>query len=618
MAMRLGMGSTQLNRFVFLVLSVLFLHSASLTAQDPSYLDFTERTEMVPVRDGVRLHTRIFTPRQASEPLPMLLLRTPYGIEGAPDRIKVQLSELARDGYIFVFQDIRGRYKSEGKFVMNRPMGLDGVDERTDAYDTIGWLITNVKGNNGRVGALGISYPGWLAAMAGIKPHPALKATSPQAPMTDTWMGDDFFHRGAFRLSYGFEYAADMELSSDGSVPLPIDVFDTYDWYLRQGPPANLTKLLAGRVPTWTAFTQHPTYDGFWKARALPTYLTAVSVPTLTVGGWWDQEDLYGALATYAALEPHDSGGRNVLVMGPWNHGGWSRGEGRKLGAVDFGQEAGRSFREMVQAPWFACWLKDRGTRAFAEALMFDAGTRAWREFDQWPPKQRTETRKLYLLPGGKLGFNAPTSTAGAFDAWVSDPSRPVPYRQRPVEQTSDPRGSRWSAWMTEDQRFVHNRPDVMSWQTDTLTEDLSIAGYLAATLFASTTGSDADWAVKLIDVYPEDGTREPRMNGFQLMVAGDILRGRYRRGFDRPEPIRTNTVLPYTVDLQQQSYTFRKGHRIMVQVQSTWFPVYDRNPQTWVPNIFQAKASDYRSATHKIWRTSRYPSHVSIPVLVR
>lgn len=571
---------------------------------------------MVPMRDGVKLNTLIYAPADQPEPLPFLMLRTPYGIEGRFDRLLGNyFSELARERYIFVLQDIRGRYRSEGQFVMNRPLEPRGVDETTDTWDTVEWLLPNVTPNNGRVGVLGISYPGWLAAMAGVNPHSAVKAISPQAPMTDTWMGDDFFHNGAFRLSYGFEYAADMELTNDGSTRLPITRYDTYDWYLAQGPLSTLTTLLGGRVPTWTSFVAHPMYDAFWQARALPTYLTRLTVPTLTVGGWWDQEDLYGPLATYRALEKLDTAGINYLVMGPWNHGGWQRA-GDSLGRIGFGDETGTYFRQEAQAPWFAYWLKDKERLPLPEALMFESGSNQWRAFDAWPPRQATP-RKLYFAANGALSFEAPGGAAPAFDAFVSDPAHPVPYRRRPIQLTYHPAGSGWAPWMVEDQRLVHNRPDVLSWETQPLTGAVTIAGDLTARLFASTTGEDADWVVKLIDVYPDSARKQaPDMGGYQLMVAGEILRGRYRESWSRPTPLVPNRVTRFTIDLRGQSYTFKPGHRIMVQVQSSWFPVYDRNPQTWVPNIFTAAAADFRAQTHRVYRSARFPSHIELPVV--
>jgi putative CocE/NonD family hydrolase len=604
---------------------LLFLAgAASATAQSPDSIPgFSSRLAMIPMRDGARLHTRIYRPLGHDEPLPILMVRTPYGIEGRAARVlPSDYRELVSEGYVFVFQDIRGRYASEGEFVMTRPLRAPsdsrGVDETTDTWDTVEWLVTNVAGNNGRAGVLGVSYPGWLAAMAGINPHPAVRAVSPQAPMTDVWLGDDFFHQGAFRLSYGFEYAADMELSKDGSVPVPVTRYDTYDWYLAQGPLGSLTTLLGGKAPTWTAFTQHPAYDGYWQRRALTGYLTRLTVPTLTVGGWWDQEDFFGPLATYAALEKLDTAGINYLVMGPWNHGGWSRRAGDSLGSIDFMDSTGAWFREQVQAPWFAYWLKDKGRLPLPEALLFVAGRNGWKAFDRWPPAAtEAPVRKLYFRANGGLSFESPGRPADEYDEFVSDPAHPVPYRRRPIQLTYDPRGSDWSGWQVEDQRLVHNRPDVLSWETEPLAEELTIAGKVAAKLFATTTGADADWVVKLIDVYPDSAKYlAPRMGGYQLMVTGDILRGRYRTGWDRPTPIVPNRVTAYTVDLRQQAYTFRKGHRVMVQVQSSWFPVYDRNPQTWVANIFTATAADFRAQTHRIYRMPRFPSHVEIQVL--
>ncbi|HVZ47464.1 MAG TPA: CocE/NonD family hydrolase [Gemmatimonadaceae bacterium] len=575
------------------------------------------RMAMVPMRDGVKLRTKVCTMRGAAQPLPILLTRTPYGIDGL-ELIGNQYRFLAADGYQFVYQDIRGRYGSEGKFAMNVPLHTVGdarkTDEATDAYDTIDWLVRNVPNNNGRVGVLGVSYPGFLATMAGIHPHPALKAISPQAPMTDTWLGDDFFHQGAFRLSYGFEYAGDMELSNNSSVPLPIGAWDTYQWYLDLGPLANVeAKYFKGRVPTWTAFTQHPAYDAYWKARAVETHVERAEVPTLTVGGWWDQEDRFGPLATYKALERADAAGRNFLVMGPWNHGGWRRAD-RRMPVVDPG--TADDFLRNVERPFFAKYLKDAPGVTVPEARLDDAGAREWRTFDVWPPRDRVTPRSLYLRAGGRLSFEPPTEGDIAFDQYVSDPANPVPYRPRPVEQTYDPRGSRWRTWETEDQRFVDGRPDVLTYRSEPLDADLTIAGDVTARLVAATTGRDADWVVKLIDVFPDSVPDDWSMGGYELMVAHEIMRGRYRKSFTTPEPIQPNAPTPFTVDLHQQAYTFRKGHRVMVQVQSTWFPLYDRNPQTWVRNIFQARPVDFQSKTHRIWHTPSQASRVDVTVL--
>jgi hypothetical protein len=606
----------------------LTLFAARLAAQQ-SAPGFACREEMIAMRDGVRLHTTIFTPAGQADTLPILMQRTPYGVPACPfsQPIPAAYRELAADGYIFVFQDIRGRSRSEGQFVMNRPFhspsDAAGVDEATDAYDAVEWLIHNVPGNNGRVGVLGVSYPGWLAEAVLVNPHPAVKAISPQAPMTDTWMGDDFFHQGAFRQSYGFEYGWGMEAEMVGApARMPITRYDVYDWYLSFPSLKALTDSTGAlRLPTWRRFVEHPAYDSVWQARAFQRTVSRPTVPTLTVGGFWDQEDLFGPQATYAALERLDTGRVNYLVLGPWSHGEWAGPGGESLGNVHFGSSTSDTFRLRIQAPWFAWWLKGRGDGHFPEAQLFDAGARQWRGFDRWPPREAT-VRGLYFHANGELTFEPPSDRVG-YDQYVSDPAHPAPYRPRPVEITYS-RGSRWSRWMTEDQRFVDGRPDVLTWQTAPLTNDVMIAGDVTARLFASTTGSDADWVVKLIDVYPDSAgghpemTGHPEMGGYELMIAGDIMRGRYRRSFERPQAIAPNVPETYTVDLHQQAYTFRAGHRIMVQVQSSWFPLYDRNPQTFVANLFEAPASAYRAQTQRVYRTARYPSRVDVMVLAR
>ena len=605
------------RHFAFILTTAVILTDIPGWAQSTAPVAYSCRFVKIPMRDGVSLNTSVCEPRTSQAPLPFLLTRTPYGIAG-DTVVRNDYRYLAEDRYIFVFQDIRGRYGSEGEFIMQRPLrdtaDPKSVDETTDTYDTVGWLLKNVPNNNGRAGALGVSYPGFLATMAGINPHPAMKAISPQAPMTDTWMGDDFFHQGAFRLSYGFEYAGSMELSNDQSVPLPINRWDTYDWYLALGPLSNVNaRYFRGKVPTWNAFVAHPAYDTLWRKRAVQPALKAPAVPTLTVGGWWDQEDRFGPLATYEGLERGDTNNRNFLVMGPWNHGGW-RNPARRMPVVDVGTQD--TYLRDVEAPWFAYYLKDRGRLKQPEAMLYDAGAQRWRELDSWPPKSTGTPKSLYLRAGGSLSFTPPEAGESPFDQYVSDPAHPVPYRPRPIEQTYDPRGSRWRTWETEDQRFVTNRPDVVSWVTDPLTEDVLVAGDITARLIASTTGRDADWAVKLIDVFPDSMPDNWQLGGYQLMVAHEIMRGRYRKSFSKPEPLAANTPLAFTVDMHQQSHTFRKGHRIMVQVQSTWFPVYDRNPQTWVPNIFRARAADFKAQTHRIWHSPTHRSRIEISVM--
>jgi putative CocE/NonD family hydrolase len=606
--------------FLFVLVAALVVDTRPAHVQQP--VNAADRFEvidvMIPTRDGVRLSTKIFTPRSQAGPLPIILKRTPYGIAGSAGNFNAYFKALADDGYIFVFQDIRGKFGSEGTFVMQRPPRAEGdtasLDEGTDTYDTIDWLLKNVRGNNGRVGMLGVSYDGWTTVMGALQPHPALKAVSPQASPADMWLGDDFHHNGAFRLSYGFEYAAMMESGKDVQ-QFTFDRYDTFDWYLSLGPLSNVNaKYLHGKIPTWNDYVAHPDYDEFWKRQTMVPHLTGVKVPTLNVAGWWDQEDFYGPVRIYEALEKFDTQHLNYLVVGPWRHGGWASGTGESLGAIPFGSATSEFFRQKVQAPFFAHFLKDKGPRDFPEALTFESGANEWRRWEQWPPRSRTETRGLYFGAHEQLAMTAPASTG--FDEYISDPAHPVPYRHRPIQPTYFPGGSKWSTWLVEDQRFVDDRADVLSWETGPLESDLTIAGEVVAHLFASTTGSDADWIVKLIDVYPEDNPSNWDLAGFQLMVSNEVFRGRYRTSIEKPAPIEPNKVFEYAWSLHTQDYTFKKGHRVMVQVQSTWFPIIDRNPQTFVPNIFEAKESDFKAATHRVYRTPEFPSRVDIPVV--
>ena len=595
---------------------------AQQKARDYSEL-FDKSEVMIPMRDGAKLHTEIYTPKNAAEPLPILFERTPYGISDpgkGPSRMLSRYDELMSDGYIFVFQDIRGRYGSEGKFIMLRPVhdpsDTKGVDESTDTYDTIDWLVKNVPHNNGRVGLDGISYDGFLVTMGMVNPHPALKAASEQACMGDTFLGDDFFHNGAFRLSYAFEYTPLLEKNNE-NYSFPFDRFDVYEWYLGLGALSNANaKYFHGSIPTWNDFIAHPNYDDFWKHHAVAYSLKEPTVPNLNVAGWWDQEDFYGPMATYQRLEKLDKRNLNYVVAGPWNHGGWGHGAGNSLGEIPFGSDTGVYFRQKVEAPWFAFWLKDKGKLPLKEALLFQTGSDTWTAFDSWPPRE-AGTRNLYFHEDGKLSFDAPQAAAEAFDTYLSDPAHPVPYRHRPVDMTYPPdHPGSWYTWLVQDQRFVDQRPDVLTWETDELSDDVTLAGQVTAKIFAATTGSDSDWIVKLIDVYPEKNSQNWRLSGYELMIADEIFRGRFRNSFEKPEPITPGEVTPFTIDLHTADHVFKKGHRIMVQVQSTWFPLYDRNPQIFVPNIFEAKESDYQKATQRVYRSKRFPSSVEISVL--
>jgi uncharacterized protein len=574
---------------------------------------------MIAMRDGQRLYTQVYAPKAAAAPLPILLLRTPYGAGAAdPARIATALPELTAEGFIVVLQDIRGRFKSEGTFVMLRQprdrKNAKAIDESTDTYDTIDWLLANVPGHNGRVGIAGTSYGAWLAVMGMLEPHPALKAVVPQASPADMWIGDDFHHNGAFRLSYGLEYAYRMESSKEVANPAAIiDTYDTFDWYLNLGPLANVTaKYFREKIPTWNDFVTHPDYDAFWQRQAFAPWLTRVTVPTLNVAGWWDQEDFYGPLKIYELLEQHDASHQNFLVVGPWNHGGWSSGEGRKLGRVDFGSATATYYRQHVLTPFLAYYLKGTGSAPVSEALTFRTGTNEWVQHDTWPPRREVTDRRLYLQADRRLSFDPPAAgDAPAFDSYVSDPASPVPYRPRPIRLNAG-----WSTWLVEDQRFVHRRPDVLDWASEPLASDLTISGKIVAHLFAASSGTDSDWIVKLIDVYPEKYAADPEMGGYQLMIAGDVLRARYRRGFEKPAPLTPDAVEHYQIAFPANDHVVRAGHRIMVQVQSTWFPVIDRNPQRFVANIFLAQASDFQPATQRVFRSGSQASYIAVPTV--
>ncbi len=605
---------------VALLAGALWPARAHVQQADGPAAGFLVTEAMIPMRDGVKLHTRVFVPEKRTQPLPILMNRTPYGVANAERTFVTRLRTLADEGYIFVFQDIRGKYGSEGQFVMQRPARAPGdtkaLDEGTDTWDTIEWLLANTSGHNGRVGMMGVSYDGWTTIMGALEPHPALRAISPQASPADMWLGDDFHHNGAFRLSYGFEYAYGVDGGKE-SQDFPFDRYDTYDFYLALGSLSNANaRYLHGRIPTWNDYVAHPDYDAFWKRQTLIPHIREARVPTLNVAGWWDQEDFYGPLALYDALERHDTHGLSRLVVGPWNHGGWNAVSGDKLGAIPFDSATSKYFRDEVQAPFFAYYLKDRGRLELPEALTFESGSNRWRSWETWPPKAGTEERRLYFGEGRALSFTRPAAPDPAFDAYVSDPAHPVPYRHRPIQATYFPGGSKWNDWLVEDQRFVADRPDVLSFESAPLEEAITIAGEVTAHLYASTTGSDADWVVKLIDVYPEKNPEDWTLAGYQLMVSNEVFRGRYRKGFETPQPVPAGAVEEYSFSLHTQNHAFLKGHRLMVQVQSSWFPLIDRNPQTFVPSIFEAKPEDFRAATHRVHRSARYPSHVSLPVI--
>jgi uncharacterized protein len=586
---------------------------------------FDKQDVMIPTRDGIKLHTEIYVPKHADGPLPFIFERTPYGLHDDEKGFTTKFGiyeELIPENFIFVFQDIRGRYGSEGTFVMFRDPRDKGdphaIDEGTDTNDTVDWLLKNVPNNNGKVGILGISYGGWLTTMALLDPHPAIKAASEQASPADQFLGDDFHHNGAFRLSYGFEYSTEMETGKE-NYSFQFNRFDTYDWYLNELGPISTgnANYLHGSVPTWNNFVDHPNYDEFWQKQAFAPYLKSLKlkVPNLNVTGWWDQEDFYGPNKIYELLEKNDSDHMNYLVAGPWNHGGWAGRDGSHLGKIEFGSDTSKYFRQSVELPWFTYWLKGKGELPLHEALTFETGSNKWNRYDQWPPRQGITDQKLYLHGSSQLSFDPPTDAGSkAYDSYISDPAHPVPYRHQPVSRTYGVVPG-WSTWLVEDQRFVYLRPDVAAWQTPVLDHDVTVTGDIAAHLFASTTGSDSDWIVKLIDVYPQDYPSDPAMGGYQMMVADEVFRGRFRKSFERPEAIKPGEVTAYTIDLHANDHTFLEGHQMMVQVQSTWFPIIDRNPQKFVPNIYKASASDYQAATQRVYRSKEFPSYIELPV---
>ncbi len=581
---------------------------------------------MVPMRDGVELYTQVYSPRDASQGYPILLTRTPYSVrfyEVDEYRFPLGPSEsFTREGYIFVYQDVRGKFRSEGEFEHHVPYKADkstpkDVDESSDAYDTIEWLIRNVPGHNGRVGVWGISYGGWQTAMAMIDAHPALVAASPQAAPADQFVGDDYHHNGAFRLMYAFGWTSRNARvrsgpTEDRTVPFKFGTPDGYQFFLDLGAIPNVnSRLFHGEVPTWNDFVAHGTYDEYWRSKNVLKDIGSVTIPVLNVAGWFDAEDYFGPLGIYYTIERETPGNQSALVVGPWRHGGWARTDGERLGHIQFGSPTSEYYRTNVELPFFNYHLKNLGDWRSPEAVVFVTGSNTWRTYDRWPPPG-AQPLDLYFHAGGALSFVPPSdSTAVAYDEFVSDPSKPVPY-------TAETRTSQGHEWVVEDQRFAARRPDVLVYETDVLTEDVTIAGPIIASLYVATTGTDADWIAKVIDVYPgdaPDNSPNPagvRMGGFQMMLAGDVFRSKFRNSFTIPEPVVPGEVVRIEFDLLDKHHTFRRGHKIMVHVQSTWFPLIDRNPQTFV-DIYQAEESDFQRQVHRVYRSAEYPSHVRV-----
>jgi len=602
-----------MRKFFTAILFIFFLSVAPVHSQN--VYAYKQTIVMIPMRDGVKLYTVIFSPEMQNTSYPILLERTPYGAYRPWNYIPYP-NTMGRAGYIFVYQDIRGKYKSEGSMEIHQPIihttTPGAIDESTDTYDTIDWLIHHVENNNGNAGILGISYPGWLALAGSVDPHPALKAASPQAAMGDLFLGDDFHHNGAFRLSYGMEYTYEVEgTNNDGDFDFP--QYDLFDWYLKLGSLKNVNeKYFKYNIPTWNNFVKHPDYDAFWQQNSPLNYMQYPQVPTLHVGGYFDQEDILGPQLMYHHLEQKDSFNRNFICLGPWNHGQWARGKGDSLGNINFESNTSYWFQSL-QKKWFDYWLKGIGDGKFDEANCFQTGSNQWKTYKEWPPNNASVI-KLYAHANNTCSFTKPFATTGKI-TYVSDPAKPVPYRLPPIEATYGP-GSRWRPWHVEDQRFVCSRPDVISFISDTLGDVLAVTGVIKAHLTASTTGSDADWIVKLIDVYPDKDPVNLKMSGYQLAVAMEVFRGRYRKSFSKPIPLVPGKAETFEINLHEINHVFKKGHRIMIQVQSSWFPLIDRNPQKFVPNIFLAADTDYIKTTQTIYCNALQPTYIELPVL--
>jgi len=609
----------------------LLPRAALVAAQEAPAFSFQQ--VMIPVRDGIHLQTVILAPVNAPGPMPILFERTPYGVPTGSDILRgPSRKDLVSDGYIFVFQNLRGRFQSEGTFALSSKADLKdpkATSETTDAYDSIDWLVKNVPNNNGKVGMVGVSYDGLTAAMTLLHPHPALKAISEQASPADQWMNDDDHRYGALRESYSFEYAVLEQADKNANTNFKFEVYDTYEWYLKLGPLSNINaKYLHGSIPYWNSTVEHPDYDSFWKDEAWANQLHNAPIPNLNVAGFWDQEDPWGPWKIFSNSEQSDPNHYNYIVGGPWYHGQWHTPVADSIGQIPFGgHDTASEFRAKIEAPWFKYWLHGEGEKFPWKASTFQTGSNTWHTYSAWPPSEAKPTN-LYFHADGSLSFDAPKGSADSYVQYVSDPANPVPYRTRPISPTY-PAGD-WRTWEVADQRFVDHRPDVATWVSAPLDHNVTITGALAANLFASTSGSDSDFIVKLIDVFPDDAQQNtwnpdagPRpgdyaksLNGYELPIAMEVRRGRYNHSYEHPQALTPNQPEQYDIPLRNHDHVFLKGHRIMVQVQSTWFPLIDRNPQKFVPSIYAAKAEDFVAATQRIYCSASRSSHIVLPVM--
>ena len=600
--------------------------------------DYVRREVMIPMRDGVKLHTVILVPKGAKG-APILLTRTPYdanaltthahsahlgpSLSGYDNATEV----IVEGGYIRAVQDVRGKYGSEGDYVMNRPLhgplNPTPVDHATDTYDTIDWLVKNIPESNGKVGILGISYDGFLPLMALVNPHPALKVSVPMNPMVDGWMGDDWFHNGAFRQQ-NMTYIYEQEATRKNEAKWWTNHFDDYDVYMEAGSAGELGRRHGlAQVGFWRKVLEHPVYDAFWRDQAMDRILAVqpLKVPVMLVHSLWDQEDIYGAIAVYKAIKPKDTNNDKVfLVMGPWHHG-QEIDDASTLGVLKFGSDTGLYFRQQILRPFLDQYLKDGARKAdVAPVSAYETGTNTWQRLPAWPVGCASgcavRATPLYLGSGLKLSFAAPVSSNAAFDEYVSDPAKPVPYRARPIQPMGYSNGLTWSEWLVDDQREASGRPDVLAFTSEVLNAPLKISGQPVANLVASTSGTDSDWVVKVIDVYPDEVAGQPAMGGYQLMISADIFRGRYRESLEIPKAIASDKPLLYRFALPTANHVFLSGHRIMVQIQSSWFPLYDRNPQTFVSNIFWAKPGEFRKAVQRVYHAPGQASFIELPLV--